>query len=309
MQILKRPWPSSCWCLLVIYFCVAGAITACGERQQPTYTEEQLRIVSLSPAITQVLIELGLQDAIVAVGNIDQVAPLDTPSVGPFNDLDLERLITLAPTHVLATTGQVKLQGRVKHLAEQGHFILLQADYPTRVEKGIAIIEKIGRAIGREEKTEPLAQEMRQQLAAFSALTAGRNRPRCLMIFNTEIMMACGPNTVSDELLQIAGGTNAASDATVSAPVYDREKLWALAPEVIFLLMPGEPPLLSEDDSRLDPLRDLDLPAMKNGRVYLLNDPAVLLPGPSMVTTAVSMAVALNPDLAEPIAEVFRESP
>ena len=31
--------------------------------------------------------------------------------------------------------------------------------------------------------------------------------------------------------------------------------------------------------------------------------------GPSVVTTAVSMAVALHPDLAEPIAEVFRESP
>ncbi|MEO0513690.1 MAG: ABC transporter substrate-binding protein [Planctomycetota bacterium] len=286
-----------------------GWLASCDQNVRPSYTDQQLRIVSLLPAITHVLIELGLQDAIVAVGDYDDLAPLGTPSLGRFVDLDLERLATLAPTHVLAATGQAGLPERVNQMAEQGRFKLADLPYPGQVEAGIALIRQVGQAIGRETKTSKLAAEMEHQLDRFAALTAERDRPRTLMVFNLERVMASGPNTVNDELLHIAGGTNAATDTTVTAPIFDREALRALAPEVIFVLMPGEPPLVGMDDPRLDGLRGLSLPAMENQRVYLLNDPAVLLTGPSMVTTAVSMAVALHPDLAEPIAEVFRETP
>lgn len=288
---------------------LCGCLVACGEPKTPTYADDQLRIVSLAPAITHVLIELGLQDAIVAVGDYDELAPVGVPSLGRYIDLDLERLTTLAPTHVLAMTGQAGLPDQVVQMGEQGRFALADLAYPGRVENSIELIEQVGLAIGREEKTTALAREMRQQLAAFTELTAGRERPKTLMVFNLERVMASGPNTVNDELLHIAGGRNAASEATVTAPVYDREALRALAPDVVFLLMPGEPPLTGPDDPRLTSLQGLGLPAIENQRIYLLNDPAVLMPGPSMVTTAVSMAVALHPDLAEPIAEVFRATP
>lgn len=292
---------------MVLWCCVC--LISCGKPQPSTYTDDQLRIVSLAPAITHVLIEIGLQDAIVAVGDYDQLAPAGVPSLGRYIDLDLERLTTLAPTHVLAMTGQAGLPDRVKQMAEQGRFELTDLAYPGRIETGIELIEQVGGGIGREDSTRALAQEMRQQLAAFARLTAERDRPNTLMVFNLERVMASGPNTVNDQLLDIAGGRNAASEATVTAPVYDREALQALAPDVIFLLMPGEPPLAGPEDPRLASLQGLGLPAVENQRVYLLNDPAVLMPGPSMVTTAVSMAVALHPDLAEPIAEVFRATP
>ncbi len=288
---------------------LSGWLACCDQSVTPRYTDDQLRIVSLSPAITQVLIELGLGDAIVAVGDFDDLAPVGTPSLGRYIDLDLERLTMLAPTHVLAMTGQAGLPDRVRQMAEQRRFELADLPYPGRVADGIALTRQVGEAIGRGAKTDKLADEMAYQLDRFAALTAERDRPRALMIFNLERVMASGPNTVNDALLRIAGGTNAATDTTVTAPVFDREALRALAPEVIFLFMPGESPLVGIDDPRLDGLRGLSLPAMVNERVYLLNDPAVLLPGPSMMTTAVSMAVALHPDLAEPIAEVFRETP
>lgn len=294
-----------CGCLFVL----GVVLGACGQTSSPQYSDGQLRLVSLAPAITHVLIELGLQDAIVAAGDYDDLAPVGTPSLGRYLDLDLERLTTLAPTHVLAMTGQAGLSESVTQMAEQRRFILADLPYPGRIDAGIQLIEQVGEAIGREAKTTKLADDMRYQLGRFAELTSGGDRPRALMLFNLAPVMASGPNTVNDELLYLAGGRNAAADATVTAPIYDREALRALAPEIIFLLMPGEPPLASADDPRLDALRGLGLPAMEHGRVYLLNDPAVLLPGPSMVTTVVSMSVALNPELAEPIAEVFRDTP
>lgn len=292
------------WALLALSL----FLFSCGDHP-PQYTDGQLRVVSLSPAITHVVSELGLRESIVAVGDFDELAPLGTPSLGRYIDLDLERLTSIAPTHVLAMTGQAGLPARVSQMAEQGRFALADLPYPGRVEAGIGMIEAIGVALSREERGQALANEMRYQLDAFEALTRDRDRPRTLMVFNLDRVMASGPNTVNDELLRIAGGANAAAEATVTAPIYDREALRALSPEVILLLMPGEPPLTGIEDPRLDGLRGLSLPAMANDRVVLLNDPAVLLPGPSMVTTAVSMTVALHPDLAEPIAEVFRATP
>ncbi|MEM9418039.1 MAG: ABC transporter substrate-binding protein [Planctomycetota bacterium] len=284
-------------------------LMSCDEAQEADFSDDQLRIVSLAPSITHTLSEIGLRDAVVGVGEGDELAALGTPSLGRYVDLDLERLATLAPTHVLAMTGQAGLPGGVSRMAEQGRFALSDMAYPGGIESSIAFIDQVGVAIGREDRTSSLTQSMRQRLAAIAELTADRERPKALLVFNLERVMASGPNTVNDELLQIAGGENAASEATVTAPVYDREALRALAPEVIFLLMPGEPPLTGGDDPRLSGLRGLGIPAMENMRVYLLNDPAVLIPGPSMVYTSVSMAVALHPDLAEPIAEVFRDNP
>ncbi|MEM9884241.1 MAG: hypothetical protein AAF800_15110, partial [Planctomycetota bacterium] len=87
-------------------------------------TDGQLRIVSLAPSITQVVNELGLGRRVVAVGDFDELAPPKTPSLGRYVDLDLERLTTLAPTHVLAMTGQAGLPKRVGEMADAGRFAL-----------------------------------------------------------------------------------------------------------------------------------------------------------------------------------------
>ena len=58
----------------------------------------------------------------------------------------------------------------------------------------------------------------------------------------------------------------------------------------------------------MTPLRIRRLPALRDNRVVLLHDPGVLLAGPSMATTVASMAVALHPDLAEQVGQVFRNA-
>ncbi|MEM7627419.1 MAG: ABC transporter substrate-binding protein [Planctomycetota bacterium] len=284
---------------------VGVGLISCAEPAD--YRDEHLRIVSLSPAITQVVIELGLADAIIAVGDYDELAPRGVPSLGRFNDLDLERLTTLAPTHVLATTGEVSLPDRVIQLGEAGRFALSDFDYPNDIAAALRLTRDVGVALGRAERVEELVTSIEHQLESIEALTAERDRPRALLVFATSPVMVSGPGTVNVELLRIAGGANAAADARVTAPVYDREALRALAPDAIFLMEPGGTPWAGPGDPRLDPFRGLDLPALQSGRVFVLNDPAVLLPGPSLATTAVSMAVALHPDLAGPIAEVFRD--
>lgn len=293
---------------LLLWLSVAAlGLSSCA--RPADYADDHLRIVSLSPAITQVVIELGLADALVAVGDYDDLAPRGVPSLGRFNDLDLERLTTLAPTHVLAMTGQASLPPRVTELGEAGRFVLSDFEYPNDIAAAMKLTREVGVALDRAARTDAMAVAVETQLETIAEMTAARTRPRALLVFSTGPVMVSGPGTVNDELLRIAGGTNAAADARLTAVTYDREALRALAPDVLFLMKPGAEPLAGPGDPRLDVFRGLDLPAMRDGRVYLLNDPAVLLPGPSLATTAVSMSVALHPVLAKPIAEVFRESP
>ncbi|MEL7088049.1 MAG: ABC transporter substrate-binding protein [Planctomycetota bacterium] len=290
-----------CWALALV------GLTSCARPAE--YADHHLRIVSLSPAITQVLVEIGLADAIVAVGEGDKIVPRGVPTLGRYRDLDLERLTTLAPSHVFAMTGRASLPRRVTELGASGRFRLADFEYPRDAVAVAKLTREIGEALGRAERTEKIAAEIEHRLRAIGELTARRDRPRVLMVFASDPVWASGSGTVIDELLHIAGGANAAAGAKLTALTYDREALRALAPDALVLMKPGDPPLTSSDDPRLDAFRGLDLPAMRKGQFFLLNDPGVLLPGPSVATTAASIAVALHPDLAEPIAEIFREQP
>ncbi len=298
-------WVVSCG----LFFLLMGM--GCGVESRGTWemADEDLRIVSLSPAFTQVLNEIGLGEAVVGVGDFDEVVRPGVPSVGRYVDLDLERLLMLEPTHVLAVAGVAKLPAGLEKLALRQGFVVEVLAYPENLEEALAGIVEVAAAVGRESRGQALADGLRFQLDGIARLTAGRERTRAMMVFSVPRVMALGRGTVNDDLLRIAGGENAAVSTRVSAPIFDREALVAAGPEAVFLMLPGHEPSIGPSDARLEAFRGLGLPAMETGRVVVLNDPGVLLPGPSLATTAYSMAAVLHPELAESMAGVFRDTP
>ena len=297
---------AGCLPLLLSVF-LGGCDTQTAPSSATASAADAMRIVSLSPAITQVLVELDLADRLVAVGDYDEFAPVDTPSLGRYVDLDLERLTMLEPTHVLSMTGSAGLPPRVVAMADGGAFELADLTYPTAVSDAVQLIREVGSAVDYDQQAAELAYRLDERLRAIRELTDGRPRPSTLLVFDPRGLMASGPGSVNDELLHLAGGRNAASEAAVAAPVFDREAILELAPDVVFVMDPGGAPWSGPSDPRMGLLADLEVPAVRDGRVVLLNDPGVLLPGPSMDITAVSMVVALHPSLAEAVAEAMAD--
>ena len=271
------------------------------------------RVVSLSPVVTQVLIELGLGGEVVAVGDLDPLAarlpgddvqngggaggaPSGTSgtsgggavSVGRAADLDLERLLTLRPTHVLLTSGAAGPPAGLERLAEGRGFTVTELGYPDTVLAVAGVVCGIGQAVGEADAADAMAREMLERLGELATRTADGPRPRALLVFATDPVMASGPGTVLDELLTIAGGVNAAGDLAVSAPTFDEEALAAMAVDVVFLFDPGGPPR-RDDDPRLTAFE-----VMQPVEVHVLTDEAVLIPGPSLAETAEAMARALH---------------
>jgi len=296
-----RAWAAA---LTLGALCV-GLLSLPGRETPPRDVGSQPRLISLSPAVTQWIAELGHADALVGVGDGDEVAPPDTPSVGTFFDVDLERLAGLAPTAVLAATAPEKLPAALRAAADRDGFALAAWDYPATLADALAFGRGVGAALGDAEGGEGAARTLRRRLDAVAGAVTGRPPVRVLLLFAAEPPQACGVGTVHDELLSLVGGVNVLGSDAGTAPTLDRELLRGLAPDVVFLMRPGAAPQQARDDPRFGALVGLGLPAFDNGRVVLLNDPAVLLPGPTMCSTAVSFAVALHPERVIAVAEAY----
>ena len=304
-----------CLCLLLIV--AAG----CSDEAPPapaevSETASELRIVTVAPALSQMIVDLGLGGAIVGVAEYETAAPAGLPIVGNYNDVNTEMLLATDPTHVLMMVGPGGPPGRINDLAERGLFELHTYPFPLSIQDigrvlhdeldGLNAGPSLGEALGEPERAAALKLRMLRRLAGISALTGSLEKPTVLLVIGTGPVMVSGPGTVHDELLGFAGALNAAADAAVTAPEYGRESLLALSPQVILFLQPKAPGL-KENDPRLSAFEGLPIPAIEDGRVHVINDPLVLLPSTSITRICAEMAKAIHPEVAGQVDALMAE--
>lgn len=321
-----------------------------GTKDAEDISANQRRIVSLSPALTRMVVDLGKAHTLVGVGDNDAAAPteLSLASVGPYPNVNSEILISLKPTHVLIMAGEDGIPDSLQGLASSHDFELVSFEYPSSVIDVVKILmgefseangtvvsdKSLGGALGDELIALTLGSGISQTLGEIGTVTDTipyDKKPRVLVVFQTTPRyMAAGPKTVLHDLLtQYCRAENAAIPALKApkdiynsaevkrsledpakhvgtAPTFDKERMLEANPDVILMLLPGEPPLGTiDDDPRLLSLRGLDIPAVKNNRIILISDPMALLPSSSLPSTAFSMAKAIHPQLADQLDRVI----
>lgn len=307
-----------CLCLIVLIVTPALLLSGC-DRDPEAEARDEVgpRLVTLAPALSQMLVDLELGDRIVGATNYDYVVADGLPIVGHFQDVDTEQLLRVDPTHVLTMTTSNDPPARLREMAEAGQFELVSYPYPDTIAQVLNILHRdnddapspptLGKLLNMSRRAAQLRQRTEQQLEAVRELTAQREPAKVLLVINTNPVTASGPETVNHELLEYVGATNVAGDAKVMAPTYDREALIALSPEVILLLQPKAAPL-TEGDDRLSGFADLPIPAVEHNRIHLLNDPRVLLPSTNLPQVARAMARAIHPALRDELDALVRES-
>ena len=311
--------------LLCLGLCLA-ALIGCGDGEtsradarDTSNSATAPRIVTLAPALTQMLIELDMADRIVGVAEHDMAAPDGPPVVGNFTDIDTERLLSAQPTHVLTMSTKAQPPARLRELAEAGQFELVTYAYPNTIDQVLRILHRdttapaaevesgprpVGAVIDKAQAARQLKQDVRDQLNALREMTAPLDTPRVLVVIGLDPFMANGPDTVHHELLRYAGARNAIADADIRAPTYNRESLVTIKPDVIVIVLPGAPPL-RDDDARLAALRGLPIPAVQNERIHLLNGPLIALPSTNVARIGAAMARAIHPQLKKPLTQRF----
>jgi iron complex transport system substrate-binding protein len=277
----------------------AGAFAAAEGGHYPHQSTLPRRVVSLIPAVTEMLFAIGAGPQVVAVGTFDTYPPevRTLPRVGALVDPDVERILSLRPDLVVVFATQTGLR-------EQ----LARAKIPTYVYEhaGLAdvftTIRDVGARVGRENPAADLARSLEARIDAVRKRVAGRPRPRTLIGFDREKLAlrgiyASGGVGFIHDMVDAAGGDNVFADVKQQAVQATTELILARRPDVILELRadPLDAATRAKEIAVWNALSSL--PAVRNSRVYYLDRQMTVVPGPRVADGIELIARTLHRDV------------
>jgi iron complex transport system substrate-binding protein len=255
------------------------------------------RIISLVPSVTEMIYAIGAGKSLVGVSIYDRF-PRDVeslPRVGALLDPDFERIIALTPDLVVVYGTQNDLIARLDRVRipvfRYEHAGL--ADITTTIRQ---LGERLDRVAEAKQETDRIERE----LNAVRRLVAGKPRPKTLLILGRELgslrgILASGGVGFLSDLLDVAGGVNVYADVKRQSLQATAETLIARGPEVILELYSSEGWTPARIALETAVWRGLPtLPAVRDGRVHILPNEALLGPGPRVTETARILAAVLH---------------
>lgn len=257
------------------------------------------RIISLVPALTEIVFAIGAGPQVIAVSSFDDDPPevLKLPRVGALLDPDTERILSMRPDLVLTYGSQTDLD---KQLAAAG---IKTFSYR---HGGLADLTPTFRALGEitghAAEASRVVADIDERLAAVRARVSGRPRPRTLLVMGREPesvrhLDASGAVGFLNDVLTLAGGENVFSDIKRQAVRASTEMLIARAPDVILDLHYARALSPEDIEKELQTWRRLpSIPAVKTGRVYILVGDHLVVPGPRIARAAEEFARAIHPE-------------
>jgi iron complex transport system substrate-binding protein len=276
-------------------------LTASGTAAIPEGRQESTRagrIVSIIPAVTEMLFAMDAGPQLVAVGSFDRYPPAveRLERVGALLDPDLEKILGLRPDLVVLFRSQVEL-----------HEQLRRAGIPTFLytHGGLADItatmRQLGARIGRAMEAERAAARIEARLDEVRRRVSGGPRVRTMVVFGREAralrgIYASGGVGFLHDMLELAGGTNVFAEVKRENVQVSTELIIAQRPEAIVELR-VTPLSDAELRAELDVWKVLaSVPAVRNERVHIIADERMVIPGPRVVDAAELLAKALHPE-------------
>jgi iron complex transport system substrate-binding protein len=255
------------------------------------------RVVSLVPALTEMVFAVGAGDRVVAVSSYDDNPPevRTLPRVGALLDPDVERIIALRADLVLLYGSQTDLIAQLTR-ASIPYFEYRHGGLANLTDT----LRALGRQLDRSEQAAAVAAGIEQRLAAVRTRTAARPKPRVLLVFSRERgtlrnIYASGGRGFLHELLEAAGGVNVFADIAAESVQASTELILARAPDVILELRPTDIPALDQQAAEMRSWRTLaSIPAVRLNRLHLLPGRSYVVPGPGVAEGAEAMARILH---------------
>ena len=259
-----------------------------------TLDEEPQRIVSLAPSITEILYYLGLGDRVVGVTQFSYYPPEATlkPKVGSYVDVNVEKILTLSPDLVIGTMDGNEAE-KVYLLEEAGIAVFIIN--PRNVREAIETVATVGHVCGVPEKGVALSQQLSQRVDDIIAKIRGRTKPLVFLQINLKPIMTVNRNTYIHDLIELAGGENMAKDESITYPRISLEEVIRRKAEVIIIISMERDGQFEE--AKLDWQRWTTIPAVKNGRVHLVNADIIDQPSPRVVEGLEALARLLHPEV------------
>jgi iron complex transport system substrate-binding protein len=260
--------------------------------------EAPRRIISIIPAVTEILFAIGAGPNVVAVGSFDDYPPeaRNLQRVGALLDPDLERILALKPDLVAVYGSQQDLR---RQLGRAGI-----ATFEYR-HAGLADVSRtirdVGSRVGHPREADALVKTIQTRLASIRERVAGRRRPKTLIVFGREALAlrgiyANGGVGFLQDMLTEAGGENIFADIERESVQATAELILSRRPEIIIELRIGEISIDKQNDEIAVWHRLTSLPAVQSRRVFFVTDARTVVPGPRVAEGTELIARLLHPE-------------
>jgi len=247
--------------------------------------------VAYSPALAEMVFDLGLGDHVVGVAARTSLpAGQSRPIVGGAHKPNTEAILALEPDVVLTQVDPKKFQP-LRRLRPRVH---IEAMTIETLDDIASALRRIGRVAGRPEVGNAAAERFTETLAAVRKRVAGRPRPRVLFVMGYERPYVAAGGTFVGDLIEVAGGVNAGADVpgTQRWRAANAEAVVAARPDVLICRVdPG-----AQDPAVAAWRKWADMPAVKAGRVFTVTDRHWLVPSARVAALAEPLADLVHPD-------------
>ncbi|MGC4091683.1 MAG: helical backbone metal receptor [Polyangiaceae bacterium] len=214
--------------LLVAFLCAVGC-----KHPADSNAPSKLRLVSLSPDMTETLFEIGAGSSVIAVSDYCDAPPevSKLPRVGTSITPNYEAITRLGPSLIVS---EANVAARKRELEALG---------PTRLFPWLTLpeiagsVRELGKLTGKRAAADALAQRLETRLG----VPAPPNGPRVLAVLGGEggdtiDIWFVRDNSLHGAALRAAGARNAITEAVNGPPRLSHERLLELDPDAILVL-------------------------------------------------------------------------
>lgn len=249
------------------------AFTNCTKKdaQNPNVKAKQSipqRIVSLSPASTEILFAVGAENQIVAVSDFSDYPPQaqNLPKVGGFDGktLSLEKILSFNPDFVYLTN--------VMHNHLIPHFESLNIDYylsdANSFEQVKNEILQIAKITGHTSIGENLVKEIDSAINKINSQNQLLQKPTVYWEVWNSPFMSAGNSSFINDLIKTAGGINIFQEIAQAYPTVSEETIVAKNPQII--IIPQNSGITVDSVKNRKGWSQID--AVKNDKIFIVND-------------------------------------
>lgn len=240
-----------------------------------SFSKEYNRIASGSPAITEILYELGLKNKIIAMDKNSDVKELDEMKIPKisFYQMNTESIFSLkADLIILSTFNKADREDFIQFMKEKGTDVIYISDIKT-VEDIYKCIIEIGEKTERKPEAEKVISKMEKEINEVREISKNiKNKKKVYFeISPFPSMYTFGKNVFMNEMLEIAGVENIFNDKS-GWFIPSLEVIAARNPDIIF----------TSTYQVDDPVKEIIdrgnwniIKAVREGKIYLISKEAV----------------------------------
>lgn len=268
------------------------------EGNEFTLPKKVEKIISTAPSNTEVLVELGLSDKLVAIDKYSadvEGINADLPQID-FRNPDAETLISLEPDIIIASGHNKVGDEDPFQLVKEAGIPVVYIPSSYSIDGIYGDIEFIAEITGTEKQGTEIIENMKKEVEAIKEIgdKITDKKKVYFEIGSTPSLYSFGKDTFLNEMIQIIGAENifANEDSWISPTP---ESVIDANPDVILTNVPD-----TDGVSAVDEIKNREgwdsITAIKEGQIYSIDKNSSSRPSQNVIKALKEMAKAIYPD-------------